>query len=126
MWMSAGERSTAWIDVSADAGVTYIWTQATPATISFEGRYQEAASGLRRRFIPRDIGEYRRWRRSHLYTDNETSTSRHPSSIQPSALRSLIHGMLPTALSDLRIIRPVNIIPTSCAQFRISTQTPYS
>ncbi|KIJ23356.1 hypothetical protein M422DRAFT_39656 [Sphaerobolus stellatus SS14] len=101
MWMSAGERSIAWIDVSTDAG-------ATPATTSFEGRYQEAASGLRRRCIPKDIGEYRRWRRSHLYTDNETSTSP-------------IHDMLFTALSDLRVIRPINVIPTSCAQFRIST-----
>ncbi|KIJ36864.1 hypothetical protein M422DRAFT_260726 [Sphaerobolus stellatus SS14] len=119
--MSVGERSTAWIDVSADAGVTYIWTPATPATTSFEDKISGGVERTTAVIYPkrhRRVSKMAQIAPLHRQRNLDVSTP-----IIDSALNTQvsIHGMLPTALSDLRIIRPINVIPTSFAQFRIST-----
>ncbi|KIJ28913.1 hypothetical protein M422DRAFT_37119 [Sphaerobolus stellatus SS14] len=111
MWMSAGERSTAWIDVSADAGVTYICIQATPAAASFEGGISGSVERTTAAIYPE-----RHWRALKMSQIALLHKQRNFDVSTP-----IINSALIAALSDLRVIRPINIIPTSSAQVPIST-----
>ncbi|KIJ28385.1 hypothetical protein M422DRAFT_37339 [Sphaerobolus stellatus SS14] len=111
MWMSAGERSTAWIDVSADAGMAYLCIQATPAAASFEGGISGSVERTTAEIYPE-----RHWRSLKMLQIALLHKQKNLDVSTPIIVSALI-----AALSDLRVICPINVIQTSSAQVQIST-----